>query len=81
MKRDIECALRTAEDQIEKLATFELNIQASGVKTDKLSPFYGQMADFLPSREAVNNTRSAFIAIKAAQHLASKFCLRYTPFS
>lgn len=71
---DVESAIKLAEDQVQKLATFENNILISGLKTEKISPSYGQMVDFLASDEAVNNTRNAFIAIKASQYLASKYC-------
>lgn len=75
-QHDLESAISTAEDQIQKLATFENNILMSGLAAEKQSPFYGQMVDFLASDEALNNTRSAFVVIKASQYLASKFCLR-----
>ncbi|XKL60530.1 hypothetical protein PGB90_007587 [Kerria lacca] len=74
MKYDLDNAISIAEDQIEKLATFERNIHISGVKTEKFSPFYGQMVDSLPSDETINNSKNAFIAIKTSQYLASKFC-------
>lgn len=75
-KQDIDNAVRTAADQITKLATFENNIQDSGIRIEQSSPIYGQMIDFLPSDEAINNTKNAFIALKASQQLASKYCLR-----
>lgn len=75
-KQDLETAVRVAADQVAKLATFENNIQDSGIRIEESSPMYGQMIDFLPSDEAINNTKNAFIAMKASQQLASKYCLR-----
>ncbi|XP_065203108.1 peroxidase-like isoform X2 [Planococcus citri] len=74
--RDLENSIVIAEDQVHKLATFEMNIQTSGLRTERVSPSHGQMVDFLPSDEAINNTKSAFIAIKASQYLTSKHCSR-----
>ncbi|KAK7601754.1 hypothetical protein V9T40_009195 [Parthenolecanium corni] len=75
---DLETAVRVAADQVAKLATFENNIQDSGIRIEESSPMYGQMIDFLPSDEAINNTKNAFIAMKASQQLASKYCLRFS---
>lgn len=75
-RQDIETAVNVAEQLIDKLATFERNIHDSGQQIEKFSPFFGQMVDFLPTIEAINNTKNAFVAIKTTQQLAIKFCYR-----
>jgi len=74
--KELHATVSFAENQLTMMGRHEKNIMSSDVRVKLGSVLHGAYIESLPSTDALAHGKDAMVALKASQHIGSKYCYR-----
>lgn len=78
--KELHSTVSFAENQLTMMGRHEKNIMGSDVRVKLGSVLHGAYIESLPSTDALVHGKDAMVALKASQHIGSKYCYRSVDF-
>ncbi|XP_054279946.1 peroxidase-like isoform X2 [Macrosteles quadrilineatus] len=74
--KELHSTISFVENQLTMMGRHEKNIMSSDVRVKLGSVLHGAYIESLPTSDALVHGKDAFVALKASQHIGSKYCNR-----